>query len=118
MKKVIIGLSCLILLTLTVILFTNARTGTQDVKKATTEVSKDCTKGPSSSTCTKMAGTKAGFCDMAKCKEGKCDMTKCKAGKCDPAVCKTNCTVAKCCIKNCDPAKCATNCAMKSTTKN
>lgn len=108
MKKVLIGLSCLVLLTLTVILFTNARTGIQDVKKSTTEVSKDCTKGPSSATCTKMTGTKTGCCDM----------TKCKAGKWDPAACKINCTVSKCCMKNCDPAKCVAGCAMKTTTKN
>jgi hypothetical protein len=113
MKKVIIGLSGLVILALVVILFTNERTGTKEVKKAATEVSKDCAKCPSASTCTKMTETKAAACDMTKCKEGKCDMTKCKEGKCDLATCKTNCAKANGEMKNCDPAKCP----MKSTVK-
>jgi hypothetical protein len=114
MKKVIIGVSGLVILAFVVILFTNAQSSTQEVKKATTEVSKDCAKCPSAATCTKMTETKAAACDMTKCKDAKCDMTKCKEGKCDPATCKTNCKDAKGDMKNCDPAKCP----MKAAAKN
>ena len=113
MKKVIIGLSCLVVLAVAVILFTNARPSTQEVKKAATEASKDCTKCPSSAACAKATDTKAAACDMTKCKAAKCDMAKGKEGKCDPATCKTKCSEAKGDMKNCDPAKCQ----MKSTVK-
>ena len=116
MKKVIVGLSGLVILAFVVILFTNAQTSKQEVKKATTEVSKDCAKCPTASTCTKMTeakgpnatATTAAACDMAKC-----DMTKCKEGKCDPATCKTKCAEGKGDMKNCDMAKCP----MKSAAK-
>jgi hypothetical protein len=113
MKKVIIGLSSVVILAFAVVLFVNAQNAPQEVKKAaaTTEVSKDCAKCPSAATCTKVSGpnatapeakaaTKA--CDPAKCKAAGCDMTKCKEGKCDPATCKTKCAEGKAC----DPAKC------------
>jgi hypothetical protein len=121
MKKAIIGLSGLVILAFVIILFTNAQTGTQEVKKAATEVSKDCSKCPTASTCTKASGpnvteTKAvtaTTCDPAKCKEAKCDMTKCKEGKCDPATCKVVCASAKGDTKACDPAKCPKKAAVK-----
>lgn len=106
MKKAIIGLSSVIVLAFAVILFVNAQNAPQEVKKAATEVSKDCAKCPTAATCAKATETKAAACDMTKCKEGKCDMTKCKEGKCDPATCKTKCADAKGEMKNCDPAKC------------
>jgi hypothetical protein len=123
MKKVIIGLSGLVVLAFVVILFTNAQASKQEVKKATTEVSKDCGKYPSAATCTKMSGakgpnttdseTKAASCDPAKCKSAGCDMTKCKEGKCDPATCKTKCAEAKGDMKNCNMAKCPMKSAVK-----
>jgi hypothetical protein len=113
MKKVIIGVSGLVILAFVVILFTNAQKGTQEVKKPATEVSKDCGKCPSAATCTTMTDAKGPACDMTKCKDGKCDMTKCKEGKCDPATCKTKCAETKGDMKNCDPAKCTMKSAVK-----
>jgi len=52
MKKLIIGLSGVLVLALAVVLFVNAGTGTTDAKKATTEVKADCAKCPSAATCT------------------------------------------------------------------
>ena len=124
MKKVIIGLSSVIILAFAVILFVNAQSGPQEVKKAATEVSKDCGKCPSATTCTKVSGpnatetktasaTATATCDPAKCKEAKCDMTKCKEGKCDPATCKAKCSESKTEMKDCDPAKCPMHAAAK-----
>ena len=123
MKKVIIGLSGLVILAFAVILFVNAQSGPQEVKKAATEVSADCAKCPTAATCTKMtetngpatsaSATTTTTCDPAKCKEAKCDMTKCKEGKCDPATCKANCTALTTGMKNCDPAKCPMKAAAK-----
>jgi hypothetical protein len=119
MKKVIIGLSGLVILAVAVILFTNARTSNQVAKKTATEVAKDCGKCPSAATCPGAAAAKvsgpntAGAvtteaktmnCDPAKCKAAGCDMTKCKEGKCDPATCKAT-AEAKTEMKAC-PATC------------
>jgi hypothetical protein len=116
MKKVIIGLSGLVVLAVAVILFTNARPSAQEAKKVATEVSKDCGKCPSAATCPEAAGTKvsgpntagasgvetkAMACDPAKCKAAGCDMTKCKEGKCDQATCKAKCAEAKGEMKDC-----------------
>jgi hypothetical protein len=117
MKKVLIGLSGVVILSLAVVLFVNAKPSQQDVKKAATEVSKDCAKCPSAATCTTMKETKSATCDMTKCKDGKCDMTKCKEGKCDPATCKTKCEGMAGEMKNCDPAKCKTACPMAKPVK-
>lgn len=97
MKKIILGLSGILLAAFVIIMFVNAQTGTQEVKKPATEVSTGCGKCPSASTCAKMAGKTAEVkaCDPAKCKEMGCDPAKCKAGKCDPATCKANCADAK-----------------------
>jgi hypothetical protein len=117
MKKIIIGLSGLVVLTFAVVLFVSAQNNSQEVKKAATEVSKDCAKCPSASTCTKMSENKTAVSDTAKCKVSKCDMTKCKEGKMDPAACKAKCTEAKSEMKSCDPANCKTACPMKSAEK-
>lgn len=124
MKKVIIGLSGIVILAFAVILFVNAQNSSKGVTKAATEVSKDCAKCPSASTCNKMGVTtaavcdtakcKEGKCDMAKCKEGKCDMAKCKESKCDPSTCKAKSDGAKSEMKDCEPAKCQKTCPMKS----
>lgn len=116
MKKVIIGFSTLTVLAFFIIFTVNAQTTDQKDKKAKTEVSKDCSKCPSASTCTMAASQtpvvassadQAGMkCDPAQCQAVKCDPAQCKAGKCDPAVCKSNCANAASGMK-CDPAKCS-----------
>jgi hypothetical protein len=101
MKKVILGLSGILVAAFVVIMFANAQNAPQEVKKGpvtATEVSKDCAKCPTAATCTKMTETKTAdvkACDPAKCKEMGCDPTKCKEGKCDPATCKATCTASK-----------------------
>ncbi|MEI6050928.1 MAG: hypothetical protein WCS03_18720 [Bacteroidota bacterium] len=102
MKKVIISLSGILVAAFVIIMVANAQNNPQEVKKATTEMSKDCGKCPSASTCEKMKEGKV--CDPAKCKEMGCDPAKCKEGKCDPATCKANCAKAE--GKKCDPAAC------------
>lgn len=108
MKKVILGLSGILVIAFVVIMVANAQNNTQEVKKAsTTEMSADCAKCPTAATCAKMTAAKASevkTCDPAKCKEAGCDPAKCKEGKCDPATCKANCAVAD--GKKCDPATC------------
>ena len=87
MKKVILGISGFMILAFVVVLFTNSQNSPQEVKKAGTEMSKECGKSPSASACGKMAETKT--CDPAKCKELGYDPAKCKEGKSDPATCKS-----------------------------
>ena len=86
MKKVILSVSGILMSLFFVVMIVNAQDKPQEVKKATTEVSKDCPKGPSASCCAKMAESKsaeARACDPAKCK-GAAGETM----KCDPAACK------------------------------
>jgi hypothetical protein len=109
MKKIIIGLSGLLIVAFFVIKVANAQGTTQEVKKDATEKKMDCGKCPSAAACAKMGDTKtadAKVCDPAKCKEMGCDPAKCKEGKCDPAKCKASCADSKSEMKNCDPAKC------------
>lgn len=121
MKKVIIGLSGLVVLVFVVVLFVNAQNGSPEVKKAASEVSANCAKCPTAATCTKMTETKSATatatCDPAKCKEANCDMTKCKEGKCDPATCKMNCAAKSGEMATGAPASCEATCPMKSTVK-
>jgi hypothetical protein len=105
MKKVILSLSGILMSAFLVVMVVNAQDKPQEVKKATTEVSKDCPKGPSASCCAKMSESKsseARACDPAKCKEKGCDPAKCKEGKCDPAKCKGATGEAM----KCDPSAC------------
>jgi hypothetical protein len=98
MKKIIFGLSGILVAAFVVILVANAQNSSQEVKKAATEMSKDCSKCPSASACAKMKETAASevkACDPAKCKELGCDPAKCKEGKCDPEKCKADCASAK-----------------------
>jgi hypothetical protein len=115
MKKIIIGLSGLVILAFAVILFTNAQTSKKDTNKPATEVSKDCAACPSAATCPEATATKAAACDMTKCTEGKCDPATCKDGKCDPATCK-KCTDKNCEAKAGNAAKCAA-CPEKAVVK-
>ena len=123
MKKVIIGLSGLVVLAFVVILFTNAQTSTKAKDKPGTEISKDCANCPSAATCTEAKTAEAAACDMTKC-EGKCDpakcatckdAAKCKEGKCDPATCAT-CKDKKCEVKTTEAAGCA-GCPSKAVIK-
>jgi len=110
MRKIIIGLSGLLIVAFVVIKVANAQVAPQEVKKAATETKADCGKCPSSIACEKMADSKTAEvkkCDPAKCKEMGCDPAKCKEGKCDPASCKAKCSDAKGEMKNCDPSKCS-----------
>jgi hypothetical protein len=100
MKKIIIALSALLLVAIVVIKVANAQNTPQDVKKVQTEAKMDCSKCPSTSACSKMAGP--GKCDMKTC-----DPAKCKEGKCDTAKCKAGCEKMKSNMKNCDPSKCS-----------
>jgi hypothetical protein len=107
MKKVILGLSGIVLVAFVVIMVANAQSSTQEGKKASTEMSKGCGKCPSAATCAAkgdVVTADAVKCDPAKCKEMGCDPAKCKEGKCDPATCKAKCAAAE--GKKCDPAKC------------
>lgn len=88
MKKVIIGLSGALLLSLVVVLFANAATGDpKDCKKAQTEVSKDCSKCPDAASCAGKCEAKA--CDKAKsseaCAAKPCSAATAEAKKCDQA---------------------------------
>jgi hypothetical protein len=109
MKKIIIGLTGIVLVAFVVVMMVNAQEKPKEAKKAATEVSKDCGKCPSAAACAKMGEAKtaeAKTCDPAKCKEMGCDPAKCKEGKCDPATCKATCTGATGDAKACDPATC------------
>jgi hypothetical protein len=107
MKKVLIGLSGVVMLTLVTILFINAKNSPREVKKAATETSIDCAKCPSTPACGMMTAakkTEVKSCDPAKCKEMGCDPAKCKEGKCDPATCKTHNTTTAESMPACCPA--------------
>ena len=93
MKKIIIGFSSLVVLIFLIIFAVNAQNNDKEVKKAQSEVSKDCSQNSTSA------------CDPAKCASLECDKAKCKEGKCDPVKCKSNCKDASC-EKKCEPVKC------------
>ncbi len=78
MKKVIIGLSGIVLAAFIIVLVANASAGDpKDTKKATTEMSKDCSKCPAAATCADKAEAKttkpccAGSTEAKKCDEAK-----------------------------------------------
>ena len=58
MKKVILGLSGAVIAAFMIILVANAQTGSQEVKKADTEVVKDCGKCGATSGCAEKADAK------------------------------------------------------------
>jgi len=93
MKKVLIGLSGILLVAFIVVLATGASTvDKKDSKKATTEMSKDCSKCPSAATC------------ADKTVASKSDEPKTTEAKPCAASCKTPCT-ASADTKKCDEAK-------------
>jgi hypothetical protein len=118
MKKIIIGLSGLVVLAFLTVLVVNAQDKDKKGTKAKSEVTHDCSKCPSAATCASSTSAPEAAvapddttkckakCDPAKCKEGKCDPAKCKEGKCDPATCKKECKSAQTGMK-CDTTKCS-----------
>jgi len=99
MKKVILALSGILVAAFVIVMVANASTGTQEVKKATTEVSKDCAKCPSAASCAKKEVTSAdaSAACAAKCKEAGMDPANCK----DAAACKEK-TAGAACEKKCE----------------
>jgi hypothetical protein len=93
MKKVILALSGILIVAFVIVMVANASAGTQQVKKATTEVSKDCAKCPSAASCAKKEVTSADAAACAaKCKEAGADHANCK----DAAACKEKAAGAAC----------------------
>jgi hypothetical protein len=98
MKKVILALSGILVAAFVIVFVANAANGTQEVKKATTEVSKDCSKCPSAAACEKKdaKSTDAASC-AAKCKEAGMDHANCK----EAAACKEK-MEGTACAKKCE----------------
>jgi hypothetical protein len=107
MKKVIFGISALVILAFVVITTVNGQSDEKKDKKAKTEVVKDCSKCPSTAGCVMAAGE----APVPGHPNATCDPAKCKDGKCDPA-CKENCTKAGL-DAACTPAKCHTGTVKK-----
>ncbi len=95
MKKVIIGLSGLIVLTFFVVLLVSAQSSDKEPGKAKTELVKECPHSSAMTACPGHTAEKAAPCSPAKCKEADCDHENCTgtckeagtAEKCDPALC-------------------------------
>jgi len=84
MKKVILALSGILIAAFVIVMVANASTGTQEVKKATTEVSKDCAKCPSAAACAKKEVTTAdASAAAAKCNETAACKDKAAGAACD-----------------------------------
>jgi len=97
MKKVILGLSGILVAAFVVVLFVNAQNAPQEAKKAAgpATAKTECAACPSTAACSTAGTAKKAEtvkCDPAKCKEMGCDPAKCKEGKCDDATCKAKCT--------------------------
>lgn len=104
MKKVILGISALLILAFVVLSTVSAQSDEKKDKKAKTEAVKDCSKCPSAATCETAAGEAPVPGSHAKHAGMKCDPAKCTEGKCD-AACKANCTRSGT-EAGCTPAKC------------
>ena len=99
MRKLISGLTAVLLVSSLFLMSANAATGTQD-KKATTEASKPASTGTSHAACAKMTegnGTQAAACDPAKCKEKGCDPAKCKEKQGTASSEGKKCEMSSCC---------------------
>lgn len=109
MKKVIIGVSAVLLSAFVIILAVNAQDKPQETKKPCTEMAKDGSKCPAAaSSCCKMKyGEKAEakVCDKANCKGKEGCQAKCKEGKCDHESCKSASASASGEAKKCCEAK-------------
>ena len=113
MKKAIIGLSGLIVLTFFIIIAVNAQNNDQQNMKLNSGTTQDISQTLSPGLCCSLSGSKTTACNSTNCSVVKCDASKCKEGKCDPATCKTKCAEAKGDMKNCDMSKCPMKAAVK-----
>jgi hypothetical protein len=118
MKKALLVISGFLILAFVTVLFVNAQSKPQEVKKQATEASAACGACPSATaaacatkTETKTAEVKK--CDPAKCKEMGCDPAKCAEGKCDPATCKAHMADATATAKTSGSAACCAGVAKK-----
>lgn len=103
MKKVIISLSAVLISAFVVILAVNAQTDQKETKKCGTEMSKDGSKCPAASTCSKTKSgstAEAKTADPAQCKEKCGDKAKCE-GKCEHESCKNASASASGEVKKC-----------------
>jgi hypothetical protein len=99
MKKLLIGLSGVVILSLAVVLLVSAQGKTDDVKKAQTEMSKDCSACPSASTCTDATATKETTAAKSSCPSG------------------ASATTPPCAAKTAETAAAAPCCASKAVPK-
>ena len=116
MKKAIIGLSGLIVLTFFIIIAVNAQNNDQQNMKLNSGTTQDISQTLSPGLCCSLSGSKTTACNSTNCSVVKCDASKCKEGKCDP----TTCNSGKCDPANCNGGKydqttCKTNCKSAST---
>jgi hypothetical protein len=91
MKKVIIGLSGMIVLAFVVILFVNAQSSKSDTKKPATEVTSKCAACPSASTCTEMKQTTTATATASCCDTTKKETANAVACPSAKAGCETTC---------------------------
>jgi hypothetical protein len=111
MKKVIFGISALVIFAFVVMTTVNAQSDEKKDKKAKTEAVKDCSKCPSAAECGMATGEAPVPGSQVKHSGANCDPAKCKEGKCDPA-CKAECDKTGPDAK-CDPAKCSKHAVKK-----
>jgi len=113
MKKLLISIGSLLILTFVVVLFVNAEGSKKDPKKAKTET----VTTPCPAACTDGAAAKTAPCDPATCtvhKEG----AQQKTAGCDPATCTAHQAEAPKKAQSCDPvAPCAATCGSKAPVK-
>ena len=116
MKKTIIGLSGLIVLTFFVIFAVNAQNNDKEGRKSGTEVSQNIAQTVSPGSCCNISGSKTSACKSANCSAKKCDASKCKDGKCDPGTCKVGiCDPANCSGGKCEQSTCKSSCGITAS---
>jgi len=86
MKKLLISIGSLLIMSFVIVLFINATESDKNPKKTKADVKKETVVTPCSAACTH-SGDKSATCDPEKCKELNCDH---KDGKCDPAMCEAH----------------------------
>jgi len=104
MKKVIIGLSAILISAFIVILAVNAQNTQKETKKCSAEIPKDGSKCHAPSSCCMMKcgdASEATACDKAKCKEKGCDPANCKEGNFENKSCKSACITSSEGVKKC-----------------
>lgn len=105
MKKVIIGLSAILVTAFLVIMVANAQSSSEKTKKAESEMKSDCANCPSVGECSN--------CDPAKCVEGKCDPANCKIENCKNPACKSAAEKVAAQKMQCPTTAACGGCAMK-----